>query len=524
MGFRSRHGLAVAAVVASATALTVYVARSQNRTEVVPEPIERHAQPAAPLGLVVNEPQAFQGYTLLAPMKSKTTYLLDMQGRVVRTWESDTTPALGAALLENGHLLRPGLLPGVPFSDGPGAGGRVQEFTWDGKLVWDFTYANDRQLPHHDITRLPNGNVLMIVWEKKSVGEARAAGRRRDLVGPLFVLDCLIEVKPTGKTTGAVVWEWLLWDHLIQDHDETKANYGNVADHPELVDINFSMDPLGTIADTKDGVEKLRSIGYVGMAPPGKTSSLNLVWSHFNSVAYNPQLDHIAISVHGFSEVWIIDHSTTRAEAVGHKGGRSGRGGDLLYRWGNPQAYRAGAKADQRLFAQHDAHWIPSGLPGAGNLLVFNNGPARPDGNYSSVDELVLPVDRQGRYHRSTGSAFGPEQPVWSHRAPRPVDFYSVLLSGAQRLPNGNTLICSGVNGTLFEVTPDHQIVWRFVNPLKDDMALGPSARGQPTGGGSIFSGPAGGAAVFRAHRYAPDYAGIAGRDLTVGGDEGTRR
>src|SRR5262249_4316479 len=154
-------------------------------------------QPAVQLGLSVNEPGAFQGYTLIAPVKSTKTFLIDMQGRVVRTWESSSTPALGASLLENGHLLRSELLPEALGSSGPGAGGRVREFSWEGALVWDFKLTNDKQLPHHDVTRLPNGNVLLIVWDRKTIPEALAAGRRPDLVDrQLFLLDCLIEVKP----------------------------------------------------------------------------------------------------------------------------------------------------------------------------------------------------------------------------------------------------------------------------------------------------------------------------------------
>src|SRR5262249_46458338 len=179
--------------------------------------------PAVAFGASVNAPRAFQGYTLIAPMKSAKTYLIDMQGRVVRSWESDGPPGLGAYLLENGHLLRTGILDGVPGSEGPGAAGRVQEFTWDGDLVWDFQYHDDNHLPHHDITRLPNGNVVLIVWEKKTKRQVLDAGRRPDWVGPYFLLDCLIQVRPTGKTTGDVVWEWHLWDHLVQDHDKSKA-------------------------------------------------------------------------------------------------------------------------------------------------------------------------------------------------------------------------------------------------------------------------------------------------------------
>ena len=90
----------------------------------------------------------------------------------------------------------------------------------------------------------------------------------------------------------------------------------------------------------------------------------------------------------------------------------------------------------------------------------------RPGGDHSSVDELVLPVDESGRYARKPGAAFGPDQPVWSYTAPKKSDFYSFFISGAQRLPNGNTLICEGSNGRIFEVTPAGEIVWEYINPF----------------------------------------------------------
>ncbi len=433
------------------------------------------------LGLSVNNPGAFRGYTLLAPMKSQKTYLIDMEGRVVKTWESESNPALLAYLLPNGHLFRPAEDRDQPFGGGPGAGGRIQEYDWDGQLVWDFKYGDETHRPHHDAIKLPNGNVLMIVWEKKSPEEAAAAGRKPDRTGnrPLQA-DCLIEVKPTGKTTGEVVWEWHLWDHLIQDQDAAKPNYGEVAAHPELVDVNFEEGAMAAMVATKDGLDKLRTLGYLGGAPKGdnRPPRIDPDWTHFNGLDYNPDLDQIAISVHGFSEVWIIDHSTTAAEAASHSGGRSGKGGDLLYRWGNPLAYRTGGAEDRKLYHQHNAHWIPKDRPGAGHLLIFNNGMRRPGGEYSTVEEIVTPVDSQGRYTREAGKPFGPDRSVWSYSAPKKSDFYSALISGAQRLSNGNTLICSGNNGTLFEVTPGGEIVWKYVNPVKDRW--GPGGPGGP--------------------------------------------
>jgi len=279
--------------------------------------------------------------------------------------------------------------------------------------------------------------------------------------------DSLVEIQPTGKTTGAVVWEWHLWDHLVQDFDKTKANYGNVAEHPELVNINFGEDELPSARSSKNkrADQKQR--------PP----RINPDYTHFNAVAYNADLDQIAVSSFAFSEFWIIDHSTTTAQAAGHHGGKSGKGGDLLYRYGNPRAYRAGTKADRKLFHQHNVHWIGKGLPGAGHILLFNNGGDGPDRNYSSVDELELPTDSLGRYALQPGKPCGPDRPLWSYTAPKKGDFFSSYISGAQRLANGNTLICSGANGTVFEVTPTKEIVWKYVNPVTEGKTFGPRPR-----------------------------------------------
>src|SRR5436190_1746538 len=141
-------------------------------------PAQDKGGPAAPkVGVVVNEAKAFQGYTLVFPTTSKKTYLVDMKGKVIQTWEGADVPGLSAYLLPNGHLLRPCKLSSkeTPFSSAPAAGGRIQEFTWDGELVWDFKLANDRQLQHHDICKLPNGNVLLIVFDRKAAQEAAAA-------------------------------------------------------------------------------------------------------------------------------------------------------------------------------------------------------------------------------------------------------------------------------------------------------------------------------------------------------------
>ncbi len=495
-------------VVVATAALTLATFTVVAVADDVPAPKKRDAPQTkiAPpkVGLQLNDPKAFQGYTLIAPLNGKKSYLIDMRGRVVRAWESNYSAGQEAYFLENGHLLRAATLDNSErLFGGAGQGGRVQEFDWEGNLVWDFKFHDDKRVAHHDICRLPNGNVLLIVWEIKTGAETIAAGRRSETVRGPWLADSIVEVKPTGKTTGEVVWEWHAWDHLIQDTDPSKANYGDVGKHPELIDVNFGGEigfpgggppgpprrdiankdaPKRDAAKKKTEMDRLKSIGYVGN--PTARGNLGILpdWTHVNAVAYNAEFDQVMICVRSFGEFWIIDHGTTTTEASGHKGGKRGKGGDLLYRWGNPISYRAGTKADQRLFAQHDAHWIPRGYPGEGHVLVFNNGGERPAGNYSSVDEIVLPVDAQGDYTRTQGEPFGPRELAWSYTAPKKEELFSFIMSGANRLPNGDTLICESVGGTILEVTREGETVWKYANPAGGSFPMGMPG-GPPMGG-----------------------------------------
>jgi len=412
-------------------------------------------------GLLFSDERAYEGYTLIAPISSITTYLIDLAGNVVHQWESDAQAGNAVYLLEDGSLLRTEQIAptGSRSFDRGGAGGRVRKIAPDSTVLWEFVLSNTAGRLHHDIEPLPNGNILMIAWEAKSSEEAMAAGRDPALLkdGELWP-DRILEIEPIDPEGGRIVWEWHVWDHLIQEYDPSKKNYGDVSAHPELIDLNFTHH--GGPSD----------------------------WNHTNAVAYNAQLDQIALSVHEFSELWIIDHSTTTEEASGHAGGDSGRGGDLLYRWGNAQAYGAGTPRDQILFGQHDVQWISSGLPGAGNLLLFNNGFNRPGDAWSSVVELNPPIDGVGAYALRLGMAYPPQRPSWRYAS---AEIYSPNISGAQRLTNGNTLICSGAGGRLTEVTPGGDVVWIYVNPYA-------------TGQGKKLRQE-----LFKVHRYEPDHPGI---------------
>ena len=392
------------------------------------------------LGRFYNDKDSFEGYTLFTPEYSSKTYLIDNTGDIINTWKSNHLQGFAVYLLKNGDMVRSDLPYINPTFIAGGVSGCVEKFNWYGDLIWDFKYSNEKVCLHHDVEILPNGNILMIAWEYKTRLEAIQAGRNPRLIpeGRLWP-DHIIEVEPNGSNEGNIVWEWHVWDHLIQDFDTRKNNYGVVEDHPELIDINYI-----------------------------KKGAIRADWNHINSIDYNEEYDQILLSSKNFNEIWVIDHSTTTEEAAGHTGGRYGRGGDILYRWGNPQAYDAGTPEDQKFFGQHDAQWIESGCPGEGNILVFNNGQGRYTGLYSSVDEIKPPVDDYGNYDLIAGFSYGPTEIEWSYKAKNPTTFYSDHLSGAQRLPNGNTIICNGANGIIFEINPEKDIVWKYTNLYPD--------------------------------------------------------
>lgn len=473
------------------------------------------ADPARPSGVTVNTEGAFPGYTLYSPLLSKTVYLIDMEGKIVHEWQTEHAPGNSVYLKDNGNLVRCVRVEDNPVFHGGGIGGRVQEFTWDGELVWDYTFSTEEQMSHHDIELLPNGNVLFIVWEKLFEEDARALGRDpAALASQGLWPDGVVEIEPVLPSGGRIVWEWHAWDHLIQDFDEEKAYFDSIPDHPGRIDINADHrdQPPITQAEREAAAEleeQMRALGYVGGEDdeeddqPTGLKRRSSDWLHTNSIDYHPELDLIVLSTPRLNEMWIIDHSTTTEEAASEFGGRWGKGGALLYRWGNPRTYGAGDRPQQKLFAQHDAQWVEAGHPGTGNILVFNNGGGRPGGNFSSVNEIVPPFDPERGFVRQAGQAFGPKEPIWSYSDPENERFYAAFISGCQRLPNGNTLICSGPQGRLFEVTPEKEIVWEYWNPHGGEVE--PSF-GRAGGGGGGGVPPV---ALFRGTRLSSDHPGL---------------
>ena len=443
------------------------------------------------VGLFLNDTtKVYKGYTLFAPKQYNTTYLINNEGRVVHRWaNSKYPPGQTVYLLENGHLLRSCMTMGSKLSSGGGEGGRIEEYDWDDNLVWQLDFATDTYMQHHDFKLLPNGNIIMLVIEKKTLADCLAAGfnpaKYQDVTTKGYMVpDYVAEVKPTKPVGGTVVWEWHTWDHLIQDFDGTKSNYGVPAQHPELIDCD------------------------------GDGRNLPSFWNHMNSIDYNPTFDQIAMSVRGNSEVWIIDHSTTTAESASHSGGKRGKGGDLLYRWGNPVCYGAGNTSNQRYYQQHDVEWVKAGNPGAGNMTCFNNGLGRGGSSvYSTVDEFTPAVDANGNYTLVAGTAASPTNFVWTYKGDTTYPMYAEDISGAYRLPNGNTVICTGTTGEFREVTSTGVVVWRYVCPVQKTGVItqGTIPDVDPTHAGEYMN------SVFRVYKYPVDYAAFTGRDMTPG-------
>ena len=500
-------------------------------------PPAEDAEAPVPRGLQLSEAGTAPGYVLYSPLSSGTTYLLDTDAQVVHTWESEYSPH-SLYLLDDGTLLRPGRDPDTEHFRAGGAMGIVQKLSWDSEVLWEWKLSDENRILHHDVEPLPNGNFLALGWELRTPEEARAVGRREDLIPEKGLWpDFLIEVEPLPPDDARIVWEWRVWDHLVQDVDPSLPNYGKPAEHPHRLDINAGGPPVEI--DTEE-LAQLRALGYVpdeapaegaegtrsatesdSQAPDGgngpvdgdagddsddqpeqaepepeEEEELRSDFLHVNAVDWHPELDQIAMTVPELGEIWIIRRPRSTAEAAGPAG-------DLIYRWGNPSAYGMGDPETKRLFYPHDVQWIPAGHPGAGNLTVFNNGQDRPGVEYTSIEEVEPPLADGGAYPRPVEGPWEPEELVWSYTAPEPESFFAAFISGAHRLPNGNVFVTDGPKGRLFEVSREGNLVWDFGNPWAGEAAM-TEGRGRRLRMG-----------VWRAQKLAPVHPGLSGRELT---------
>ncbi len=416
------------------------------------------------------------GYMLFAPLSSTTTYLIDPCGEQVHAWSGSYTPALSAQLQPDGTLLRAGNTQNANFNGG-GSGGVLERWSWNGTLLWSYTISDDSLCQHHDFTVLPNGHILVLVWDRRTGADAIAHGKDPAATNAYLWSERILELEPVGSSDANVVWEWRLWDHLVQDFDSGLPGFGVVSDHPERVDINFFLGP-----------------------------PTSFDWIHLNSIAYDATHDQVLVSSHNLDELWVIDHSTTTAEAAGSTGGNSGHGGDLLYRWGNPRAYGRGTVADQKLFGQHHATWLPPGHPDEGKILVFNNGLNRPGDDYSSVEIIAPPIDGNGVYTVPSSGPFLPAAQQWIWTAPTPTDFFGQNIGGVFPV-DGGFLATNGPGGKAIWTDPSGVVQWSYVCPI--GMGGAPVAQGTAITGNS----------VFRFEHYPADFDGFTGHALSPQGE-----
>ena len=432
------------------------------------------------IGVIDFQPDLVEeGYTLVYPHNQPNVYLLDMCGEVVHTWTNADTlrPGNVAYLQENGDIVltyRPQIFANDPIWAG-GGGATVERRTWDNEVLWSYTLNDSTGRLHHDIEVKPDGNVFAIAWEHFSAEEALAAGRDSSLVPDDGLWsEMILELAPDGSGGANVVWDWHAWDHLVQDLDSTLNNFGVVSENPRKIDINY-----GTPSN-----------------PPSD-------WLHINAIDFNPFFGHLLLSVPTFDELWIVDYNNFDA-------------GQLIWRWGNPEAHGMGNAEDKQLYYQHDCHWVYDHVtlanPDFGKIAVFNNRvPGDNDAAFSSV-HLLNPsyTDYDNNYATDSGTGtYLPSDFDWSYTAPDSI--YSSGLSSFQRLENGNSLICYGRWGDTREITPDGELAWRYKTPLVNAGGFAaPVAQGsEPTINQNL---------TFRAHRYPADFAGFNGVELTAQG------
>lgn len=333
-----------------------------------------------------SQTKTFDGYTFV--FSGKKVYLYDMDKKVLNTWTVQNNIEGCADLLRDSSIIVSAKAPNSTYSLAL-PHGRFQIINWKGEVTWDYTYSSSEYTPHHDIEP---------VYRTNDPKEK-----------PTFLVPCytswgdkIVELKPTGKTTAEVIWEWNGSDHNCESGCSDKADV-----------MDKSKGGVGCFNKTSDAM-------------------------HVNNVSYNRTLDQIIVNCKGFNELFVIDRSTTTAQAKTSSGGKYGKGGRILYRWGSPSNY--GISSEKKAFnGQHHGCWVPDTMPGtnlpipgAGNFMAVDNGNKR-------VIEFLNPA-KNGVFSRTAGQAFEPKTILWTYTP-------SGLASNEgsiQKLPNGNYLICTG--------------------------------------------------------------------------------
>ncbi|OLO05824.1 ArsR family transcriptional regulator [Salinicola socius] len=365
-----------------------------------------------PTGTTYYDPErAYNGFVLF-PGGDRKTHLIDMNGNEVHRWDYESFPPIplsaDQADGEKGHLLvQLARADKLPEHASPGNGltnASVAEVNWDGEVKWQWGSQQDPVYQHHDMRRLPNGNNLVMTAEM------------RELNGFDYPIieNGIEEVDDEGR----VVWEWKSGDHLDEmGFSDAGLRALKDSEDPDFLHLNTAV-PVGP--------NRLYDAGDERFAP-----------------------DNILVNSRNANVTFIVDRQS----------------GEIVWRIGPDLPAlqlngKLGRPVDQTV-GSHDAHFIPEGLPGAGNLLIFDN-----QGNAG------FPPSRQGFFSSSRVIEVDPssDKIVWQYTGNMsgrsPYTFYSSFISSARRLPNGNTLIDEGQNGRLFQVTPEGDIVWEYVSPF----------------------------------------------------------
>ena len=405
-------------------------------------------------GVVTHTDQTQEGYVLLKKPGSAWDetltefYLIDNCGRIINFWDGFNGYYLHAKLLSNGNILF--------FNRNT-----IYEKNWENELLNEVELVSQDIALDYEVIKLENGNYLSVGRKSLSPLQFEELGFTPDNGNP-YVVDVVIEV---DSVSGNIVWEWDISDHCIQERDPSKVNYGIVAEHPELLDIDAI-----SLYDWQFDESFM-----------------------INGFDYNPELEQVMVSVRKMSEVVIIDRTTTTEEAAGHTGGKYGKGGDVLFRWGNPGNYIEESVDERKLYFQHNPKWITKG-PHKGKISIFNNGLNRDfDGPSFSEGKVVdTHVNADGNYSLDENNQFSSGEAFHNYKPTNPDDFfYTGYLSGVEMMPNGNAFFTIGESRSLYELTMEGEIVWQFNYPFNDEP--------------------------FRTEKYLLDYPAFANRDLTPG-------
>lgn len=354
------------------------------------------------------------GYILAIENGLKTCYLIDHQGTRRKTWTFDLSLGQDAELAPDGSLFGLFKVTNENFGFG-GQSGLIRQVSPAGEVLWEYLISDENEITHHDLELMPNGNLLVLIWYRIAKEQTAALGYISD--NDVFV-EKVVEINPSNSE---IVWEWNSWDHIVQDVTPGHSTYGDPGVLRHKIDLFYNYQST-----------------YHEFIAKGDIM-------HANGITYLADQDLIAMSINFYNEVWFIDHSTSIEQAKGSSGGRLERGGDLVYRFGNPETYK---ETTARVF---DFNHHPSFVSKDGklHLLILNNNNTE---GRSKAMEFELP-----EITNSTSIGAVPKL-VFEYSNE---ELFFPRVGGAVRLPNGNTLICEGDFG-YWEVNDSGQLLWKY--------------------------------------------------------------